>query len=110
MKSNLFCKCLLLALLFPSVIFAQTVIKGKVIDASNKEALASATVQMTGSVLGVLTNENGNFELKTSKIPPFKLSFSFIGYTVQTVEVTSVDQVVNVALEYGMQFDEVVIS
>jgi iron complex outermembrane receptor protein len=110
MKLNLLCRFLVLALLFPSVVFAQTIIKGKVTDSSNKEALASATVQMTGSVLGVLTDENGNFELITSKTPPFRLSFSFIGYAVQTVEVTSVDQVVNVALEYGMQFDEVVIS
>lgn len=78
----------LLVLLFVSgTLFAQTTISGKVKDGGNGMELAGVNVIVKGRVVGTITNTNGDFSLKVSDSPPLTLSFSFIGFKSQEIEI-----------------------
>ena len=58
---------LLLAVLticFTATAVAQGTVKGKVVDAENNEPLIGATVSVSGTTLGTVTDIDGNFVLK----------------------------------------------
>ena len=65
---------------------AQSTIKGKVLD-SNGEAIVGASVVVPGTTNGVITDLNGNFELRVA--PRTVLEVSCIGYVTQKVEAAS---------------------
>ena len=71
------------ALLAGSDAFAQSAVKGKVIDA-NGEPVIGAAVVAQGTTNGVVTDVDGNFEIRVS--PGTKLEVSCIGYTTVVVE------------------------
>lgn len=58
---------------------AQATLKGRVVDADNSEPLIGATVSVSGTSLGTITDVDGNFsfEVKGSKAT---LVFSYVGY------------------------------
>lgn len=80
---------LALLLMVSTVSFAQTTISGKVKDGSNGMELAGVNVIVKGRVVGTITNGKGDFSLKVSDSPPLTLSFSFIGFKTQEVEITN---------------------
>lgn len=57
---------------------AQTTVKGKVVDAENDEPLIGAAVMQRGTTQGVVTDVDGNFEIKVS--PGSTLIFRSLGY------------------------------
>ena len=65
---------------------AQSTIKGKVLD-SNGEAIIGASVVVPGTTNGVITDLDGNFELRVA--PRTVLEVSCIGYVTQRVEAAS---------------------
>ena len=65
---------------------AQSTIKGKVLD-SNGEAIVGASVVVPGTTNGVITDLDGNFELRVA--PRTILEVSCIGYVTQKVEAAS---------------------
>lgn len=67
---------------------AQTSISGKVTDAGTGEALAGVNILVKGTVLGTISNTNGEFNLRPKDAPPFVLVFSFIGYASQEISIT----------------------
>ena len=70
------------ALLAGSDAFAQSAVKGKVIDA-NGEPVIGAAVVAQGTTNGVVTDVDGNFEIRVS--PGTNLEVSCIGYTTVVV-------------------------
>lgn len=68
---------------FPSVIFAQQTVKGKVI--SGDTAVVGATVQLKGSKLGTQTNSEGNFTISAS--PGATLVISSVGFNTAEIKV-----------------------
>jgi uncharacterized membrane protein len=50
------------------VTFAQTVIKGRIIDGSTQEALLGASVILEGDLAGVATDATGSFILRTNQL------------------------------------------
>ena len=62
---------------------AQSVIRGKVLDSSG-EAIIGASVVVPGTTNGVITDLDGNFELRVA--PRTVLEVSCIGYVTQKVE------------------------
>ncbi len=79
-----------LVLLVPALLCAQTVeIKGRVIDASTKEALVGATVSIQGTTMGASTDAQGNYTI--ANVPPgsYTFRFGFVGY-VSTQRVAAV--------------------
>lgn len=93
-----------------SMSFAQTTITGKVLD-ENGQPVPGANVVITGKAVGAVTDFDGLFTLNTSEVPPFNLTVSSLGYTSNTVDITSNNQNVTVTLnEESTQLDEIVVS
>lgn len=65
--------------------WAQTTISGTVKDAAGP--LAGVNVVVKGTVQGTITNANGEFSLRVNQAPPLTLSFSFVGFATQEVEI-----------------------
>ena len=79
--------CLLFVVLCPSMAWAQNAIKGTVVDESGSP-LIGATVVVVGTQNATSTNVDGQFSLSGVKVGS-QLMVTFIGYTNQTVDVTT---------------------
>ena len=88
---------LLALVLTGSTAVAQVTLKGKVRDAGNGESVFMANVIEKGTTNGVTTDFEGEFKLKVTKLP-VTLQISFIGYSVEEVLVTDVNQRIEVKL------------
>jgi len=96
---------LVFALMFSLAVSAQDV-KGSVSDVSG--GLPGVSVMVKGTVKGVETDFDGNFNLKNLK-PEDVLIFSFLGYKTKSVSVNG-KSVINVELEEDLNtLDEVVV-
>jgi len=62
------------------LIFAQTIISGKVKDTDTKELLIGANVMIKGTSIGTATNLNGFFDIRTLDKFPITLTISYLGY------------------------------
>lgn len=106
-------KILLLCLtLLPLGASAQNLLRGVVKD--NTGSLIGATVCIVnndGRVLsGVVTNENGEYNLPIPDVKDIKIEFSFVGYNSQRVDYKQ-QKVLNITLqETATALDEVVVS
>lgn len=81
---------LLLAVLticFTATAVAQGTVKGKVVDAENNGPLIGATVSVSGTTLGTVTDIDGNFVLKLTSSKA-TLEFKYLGYQDKTMKVT----------------------
>ncbi len=106
MRTILFLSLLLLG----TYSYAQTTIKGNVVD-QNNEPIPGANVIIVGKAVGAISDFDGNFTLKTSETPPFRLKITSIGYTDETENITSNNQTVTIVLtEASTILDEIVIS
>jgi len=90
--------------------FAQTTITGNITDDSG-EGLIGVNVLVDGTVLGTITDVNGDFSLTVQSAPPFTLVVSYVGYETQRIEVNSATTEVNLQLEESTLLgQEVVVS
>jgi outer membrane receptor protein involved in Fe transport len=90
--------------------FSQTNINGNVVD-QNNEPIPGANIVIVGTTIGTITDFDGNFNLATSEVPPFKIEISSIGYSSSTETVTGNNQTLTISLNESQTFlDEVVIS
>lgn len=64
-----------------------TTISGKVIDAANNDPLVGVNILVKGTVLGTISDPNGNFSLSVSQPPPLTLQISIVGYVLQELEI-----------------------
>jgi iron complex outermembrane recepter protein len=64
-------------------------ISGRVTDQVKKEPLSDVSVQVKGTVAGTITNNSGDFKLRTKSRLPFTLIFSSVGFEQQEFEVKS---------------------
>ena len=78
--------------------FSQSVVKGKIIDGTSGEVLVGATVVLKGTTTGAQTDYDGLFEFKTTQIPPFTLSVSFIGFESKDVQVADLKTPLSIKL------------
>lgn len=79
---------LLVAIASLGTVNAQTlIVKGKVTDASDGSNIIGCSVLVKGTTRGTVTNVEGEYTIRAGKGE--KLIFSFIGYEMQTVKVTS---------------------
>jgi TonB-dependent receptor len=81
---------LVFGLMFTSNAFAQETgrITGEITDQSTGETLAGATVQIVGTNRGVVTDQNGRFNLTNVTAGTVELQISYIGYERITETVT----------------------
>ena len=77
-------KLLLFLLIIPIGMFAQNTLKGVVLDGKTQQPMPSVTVVIEGTNTVTATNFDGNFSLSNLKKGQ-KVTFSFIGFTSQTL-------------------------
>lgn len=68
--------------------YAQTTMRGKVVDKNTKEPLPGAAITVVGSTIGTSTSETGDFTLNVPEAAK-QVTVSFIGYNTVTIAVTS---------------------
>ncbi|MCO6461585.1 MAG: SusC/RagA family TonB-linked outer membrane protein [Saprospiraceae bacterium] len=106
------CLFTMLALLSFSFIQAQTVISGSVKDVDG-EGIVGATILLTGTTQGTVTDISGNFTLENVTGKSASLTVSYIGYTTLTIQVDFNNQKrvsVDITLEQDVQIlDNVVV-
>lgn len=76
-----------LTISFTATAVAQGTVKGKVVDAENNEPLIGATVSVSGTTLGTVTDVDGNFTLKVTSAKT-TLEFKYLGYQDKSMKVT----------------------
>lgn len=87
----------------------QKTITGKVTDASDGEPLIGVTIVVKGTQIGAVTDFDGNYSIEVSSPNNAALTFSYIGYQSQTIQVGS-KTVIDVQLgSAAEQLQEVVI-
>ncbi|WP_055434670.1 TonB-dependent receptor [Lacinutrix algicola] len=96
-------------LLFCAFAFAQTTLSGTVMD-NNGTPIPGANVIVTGTSSGNVSDFDGQFTLKTDSNPPFSVQASSVGFSTETMDVTSKNQTLNFVLQEGSVLDEVVLS
>ena len=121
-RRSLYALAFLLSLLLaPQTMLAQTVrggagavssarerlVKGQVLDKQG-EALIGVTVQVQGLRRGVMTDLDGNFEIKAA--PGQSLKFSYVGFEPLTAKVPAKGEVNVVLKEMSGQLEEVVVN
>jgi len=98
----------LFCLFFTSNIFSQTTVQGKILDEQG-EGLLGSNIIINGTSQGTVSDQNGNFNLTTSKDIPFEIEVSFIGFESQNITVNT-QQLGAITLAVENSFDEVIIS
>ena len=65
-------------------IFAQS-IKGVIVDSKSNKPIAGVSVQIEGTNTSVQSNEQGEFNIKTTKPFPIQLKLSYTGFQTLTI-------------------------
>ena len=78
-------------------------IRGKVLDASTRNALPYATVMLVDETIGTTTNEEGRFVMEEVPVGRYDLKVSYVGYKPVTIPELMVGSGKEVVLEVGME-------
>ena len=105
-------KILVVIALFCGVLmFGQNTVTGTVTDVDTAEPVPGVNIKIMGKSFGTPTDFDGNFILKVDEDLPFSLEISAVGFDLQIVEVTEVDQILDIKIhESHTSLDEVVVS
>ncbi len=87
--------------------FAQRQVTGTVRGGDNNVPLIGASVLVTGTKIGAITDVNGKFSVSVSETAS-TIQVSFIGYEKQDVSIKGVSDV-QITLAYGKELSEVVV-
>lgn len=100
-------------LIIPAIAQAAT-IKGKVISGDTEEALSGATIRIEGTAYGSITNQSGEYIIKSIPSGKYKALVSMIGYKTEKIDIdlTLKDILeINIILnEQPLQTGEIVVS
>ena len=90
----------LISCLFTNLVEAQeTIVRGKITDANSGDPIPYVNVIFQGTTVGVTSDFDGNYELKTST-PSDTIVVSYIGYKVKKKVITKgITQTVNLQIE-----------
>ncbi|HMR15392.1 MAG TPA: TonB-dependent receptor [Mariniflexile sp.] len=97
------------AILFTTVVLAQTTIKGKVIDAEINAPLPGANIVEKGTTNGVSSDFDGNFIL-TTQTSSGQIVISYVGYGTVTITFSSSKDLGKISLASDNSLDEIVVT
>ena len=99
----------MIAVLFSTIIFAQTTVTGTVVD-DNNDPIPGATI-VVDSMNGTVADFDGNFTISVQNTPPFTITVSSVGFDSATLNVTVSNLDFDVKLESSQNLlDEIVVS
>ena len=99
----------MIAVLFSTILFAQTTVTGSVSD-ENNNPIPGANV-VAGATTGTVADFDGNFSLSVDQMPPFSITVSSVGFDSVTLNVTASNLNFNVQLNESQNLlDEIVVS
>ncbi|MBB4077917.1 iron complex outermembrane receptor protein [Lewinella aquimaris] len=101
------CLFLLFALLSSATAFAQTSVSGTITDAESGDPLIGASILVTGTSTGTVTDFDGAFTLNVPEGAE-SLTISYTGYATQTVPFTG-QTTLDLQMTSGELLDEVVV-
>ncbi len=110
LNDNIFVRAFLLVLLVlgvTSAAMAQRTVTGTVTDAESGDPLIGASVLVTGTSTGTVTDFDGNYSLNVPANAE-SITFSYTGYGTQTI-VLAGQSVIDIKLSSGELLDEVVV-
>jgi len=87
--------------------YAQSTIKGKIIDGYNGDPLIGANIIVKGTTDGNVTDYDGFFEVKTTQNFPMTLVASYLGYVEEEINLTQ-NQNITIKLEENSVMVDVV--
>ncbi|WP_116124405.1 SusC/RagA family TonB-linked outer membrane protein [Lewinella sp. IMCC34183] len=96
-----------LVLFASSAALAQTTVSGTITDGENGDPLIGASVLVTGTSTGTVTDFDGNFSVNVPAGAE-SLTVSYTGYASQTIPLTG-ETTLNIQLTSGELLDEVVV-
>lgn len=85
-------------------------IQGIVLDANSKTPLIGATVYIHEYEMGVVTNDQGQFNIENIPSNSFNIQISFVGYETKVMKVSSADNIEVLLQETYIETPEVVVS
>ena len=97
-----------LLLLFTTALTAQTQVSGTLTDAESGDPLIGASVFVTGTTTGTVTDFDGNFSLSVPANAE-SLTFSYTGYGNQVIPLEAGRSTYNIGLTSGELLEEVVV-
>ncbi|MEM9547255.1 MAG: TonB-dependent receptor [Bacteroidota bacterium] len=101
-------RCLMTILLSGLWMVGTAQVSGTVVDAASDEPLIGASVLISGSTDGTITDIDGRFTLATAKAGDV-LTVSYLGYT--SVDVTvGAESDIQISLSQGVALDEIVVT
>ena len=109
-KSKLTTTLTLIGLFCVNLIYAQTTVSGSVIDSDSNEPIPGVNIIVQGTTDGTNSDFDGNFSFSTTQSLPFTVEVSSIGFGSKSIQVTSADQVLTIALDPGENLDEIIVS
>jgi Family of unknown function (DUF5686)/CarboxypepD_reg-like domain len=110
MRQHLLLFLICLGILFNGVatLTAQTVVRGRVLDAENDDPLPYATVQFGNGQSGTRTDIDGYFRVESPR-QERQIRVSYVGYVTQTIEINGAQELVVRMTESNKRLGEVVI-
>ncbi len=99
---------LLTIIVFPSLLFAQTSVSG-VVKSTSGEFLPGVNIVISGKTTGTVTNLNGEFIIQVPDVENAQLTFSFIGFQTQTIDLKGRTSLDVELIETFQDLDEVVV-
>ena len=88
---------------------ADIIIKGRVLD-EKKQPVPGASISITGTKIGTVTDANGNYALTVPDVSAnSSLTFSFIGYTPQVVPIAGKTEITVTLVPDSKDLSEVVV-
>jgi len=101
--------CLFLMLVFfTGALMAQTTVSGTITDADSGDPLIGASVLVTGTSTGTVTDFDGNYTLNVPANAE-SLSISYTGYSAQSIVLEPGKTTYNIEMASGEFLDEVVV-
>ena len=102
-------KILVLFALIPFFVFSQSKIVTGTVNDENNLPLVGVNITVDNSNIGALTDFDGNYTISIPSNLPKKLTFSYLGYTTQEIDVSATDNMSIMMIPDLTQLEEVVV-
>lgn len=102
-------KILVLFALIPLFVFSQSKIVTGTVNDENNLPLVGVNITVGNSNVGALTDFDGNYTISIPSNLPKKLTFSYLGYTTQEIDVSGTDNMSIMMIPDLTQLEEVVV-